>query len=138
MQGGRSWLAFMDRSRIPQGSRRACICKFSRQKHRFFYICGKTGNLWLSIDLHTQARSLKHPFQDFQTPISRYVLLFTKLLFYKNSLKALQKRALQKLSASRLYESSLNALRKLSKSLREEALRKLSESGLSKSSTKAG
>ena len=34
-QGGRGWLAFGDRSRIPQSFRRARICKFSRQKRRF-------------------------------------------------------------------------------------------------------
>ena len=60
--------------------------------------------------------------------------------------KALQKWALQKLYESRLYESSLKALRKLSesslKTLRKQALRKLSESftkalrKLSKSSLK--
>ena len=46
-QGGRGWLAFGDRSRIPQGFRRARICKFLQQKV-VFNDCGKTGNLWLS------------------------------------------------------------------------------------------
>ena len=50
-QGGRGWLAFVDRSRIPQSFRRARICKFLRQKRRFLH-CGKTGHLWLSKDLH--------------------------------------------------------------------------------------
>ena len=35
-QGGRSWLAFGKRKIIPQSFRRARICKFSRQKRRFY------------------------------------------------------------------------------------------------------
>ena len=38
LQGGRSWLAFGERKIIPQSFRRARICKFSRQKRRFFTI----------------------------------------------------------------------------------------------------
>ena len=38
VQGGRGWLAFGDRSRIPQSFRRARICKFLRQKHRFLQL----------------------------------------------------------------------------------------------------
>merc|ERR1712192_60026 len=38
MQGGRGWLAFGDRSRIPQSFRRARICKLSRQKRRFLQL----------------------------------------------------------------------------------------------------
>ena len=52
IQGGRGWLAFVDRSKIPRGFRRARFCKFSR-KNINFYNCGKTGHLWLSKDLHT-------------------------------------------------------------------------------------
>ena len=37
-QGGRSWLAFGERKIIPQRFRRARICKFSRQKHRFLQL----------------------------------------------------------------------------------------------------
>ena len=87
-QGGRGWLAFGDYSRIHQSFRRARICKFSRQKHRFLIaekqaICGcqktctHTGTfpqtpflmfryvLWLCTGCqrtytHTQTRSLKH------------------------------------------------------------------------------
>ena len=35
MQGGRGWLTFVDRSRIPQSFLRARICKFLRQKRHF-------------------------------------------------------------------------------------------------------
>ena len=38
-QGGRGWLAFGDRSEIPQSFRRVRIFKV--------YNCGKTCNLWL-------------------------------------------------------------------------------------------
>ena len=104
-QGGRGWLAFGDRSRIPQSFRRARICKFSRQKHRFLIaekqaICGCQ-------------KTCTHTGTFPQTPflMFRYVLWLCT-----GCTKALQKWALQKLYESRLYESSLKALRKLSES----------------------
>ena len=93
---------------------------------------------------HTQARSLKHPFWCLDMYFG-YVLVVRKLSksgLSKSSTKALWKlsesspKALWKLYESRLYESSLKALRK-------QALRKLSESSpkalrkLSESSLKA-
>ena len=51
-QPGRSWQAFVDRGRILQSFRRARKCKFSRQKHRFFYNRAETDNLWLSKDYY--------------------------------------------------------------------------------------
>ena len=38
LQGGTSWLAFVERKIIPQGFRRAHIFKFSRQKRRFLQL----------------------------------------------------------------------------------------------------
>ena len=62
-QGGRSWLAFGDRCRIPQSFRRARICKFSGQKFRFFLQLVESRPFVVVKRLtHTQARSLKHPF----------------------------------------------------------------------------
>ena len=36
IQGGRGWRAFDERKIIPESFRRACICKFLRQKRTFF------------------------------------------------------------------------------------------------------
>ena len=62
LQGGRGWLAFVHRSRIPQSFRRARICKFSRQKHRFFFKRENRPFVVVKRLTHTHARSLKHPF----------------------------------------------------------------------------
>ena len=155
-QGGRGWLAFGDRSRIPQSFRRARICKFSRQKHCFLQLRENRPFVVVKRLTHTQARSLKHPFWCLDMYFG-YVLVVRKLS--KSSTKALWKlsesspKALWKLYESRLYESSLKALRKqalrkLSESSPKalwklsgnstKALQKLSESRLSKSSPKAG
>ena len=61
-QGGRGWLAFADRTRIPQSFRRARICKFSRQTHRFLQLRENRPFVVVKRLTHTQARSLKHPF----------------------------------------------------------------------------
>ena len=61
-QGGRGWLAFVDRNRIPQSFRRARICKFSRQKRRFLQLRENRPFVVVKRLTHTQARSLKHPF----------------------------------------------------------------------------
>ena len=61
-QGSRGWLAFGDRSRIPQSFRRARICKFSRQKRRFLQLRENRPFVVVKRLTHTQARSLKHPF----------------------------------------------------------------------------
>ena len=81
LQGGRGWLAFGDRSRIPQSFWRARICKFSQQKRCFLQLQENRPFVVVKRLTHTQAR-----------------------------------KALRKLSESRLHESSLKALRKLSKS----------------------
>ena len=62
-------------------------------KNIVFHNCGKTGNFWLSKDLHThtQARSLKHPFR---------CLDIYKSSPKAGSPKALWKQALQKFSQS--------------------------------------
>ena len=61
-QGGRGWLAFGDRSRIPQSFRIARICKSSGQKRPFLQL--RENRLFVGVKrlTHTQARSLKHPF----------------------------------------------------------------------------
>ena len=61
-QGGRGWLAFGDRSRIPQSFRRARIFKFSRQKRRFLQLRENRPFVFVKRLTHTQAGSLKHPF----------------------------------------------------------------------------
>ena len=57
-------VAFVHRSRNPQSFRRARICKFARQKRRFFLQLQENRPF---VDLkrltHTQARSLKHTFR---------------------------------------------------------------------------
>ena len=61
-QGGRGWLAFGDRSRIPEGFRRARICKFSRQKRLFLQLRDNRPFVVVKRFTQTQTRSLKHPF----------------------------------------------------------------------------
>ena len=69
-------------------------------KNVVFYNCGKTGHLWLSKDLHTHTGTFP------QTPflMLRYVLWLCT-------------GCTKELYESRLYESSLKALKKLSESL---------------------
>ena len=62
MQGGRGWLAFVDRNRIPQSFQRTRICKFSRQKRCFLQLWENRPFVVVKRLTHTQARSLKHPF----------------------------------------------------------------------------
>ena len=157
---GVGWLSG-DCSRIPQSFRRARVCKFSRQKRCFLQLRENRPFVVVKRLTHTQARSLKHPFWCLDMYFG-YVLVVRKLSksgLSKSSTKALWKlsesspKALWKLYESRLYESSLKALRKqalrkLSESSPKalwklsgnstKALRKLSESRLSKSSPKAG
>ena len=61
-QGGRGWLAFGDRIRNPQSFRRARICKFSRQKHRFLQLPENRPFVVVKRLTHIQASSLKCPF----------------------------------------------------------------------------
>ena len=58
-QGGRGWLAFGDRSRIPQSFRRARICKFSRQKRYFLQLRENRPFVVVKRLTHTQVLSLK-------------------------------------------------------------------------------
>ena len=122
MQGSRSWLAFGERNKIPFRFRRARICKFLRQKHRFFTIegkqaiCGCPKALW---KLFT-AGSSKVLWNILE---SRLFESFLKILrkqalrkLYESSLKAGSPKALWTFSESRLSKRSLKALRKLSKS----------------------
>ena len=103
------WLAFVERSRIPQRFRRARICKFSRQKHCFFYDWGKTGNLWLSKDLNTHRHISWNTLLDVHIYTSfNKVSIFLKL--FENSTKALQKPSERFTKA--FSESSTKALRK--------------------------
>ena len=86
MQGGRGWLAFVHRSRIPQSFRRMRICKFLGQKHCFLQLRGKKQFVVIKRPTHTQERSLKHPFRSLDRNF-----FFTKLSkrgLYKSSLKA--------------------------------------------------
>ena len=59
-QGGRGWLAFGDRSRIPQSFRRARICKFSRQKRRFLQLRENRPFVVVKRLTHIQASSLAY------------------------------------------------------------------------------
>ena len=57
VQGGRGWLAFSHRKKIPQSFRRARSRNFLRQNIVCLYDQGETGNLCLSRDFHTQRHS---------------------------------------------------------------------------------
>ena len=56
-QGGRGWLAFGERNKIPLSFSRARICKFSRQKHRLFTISEHSLKAGSSKDLWKLAKS---------------------------------------------------------------------------------
>ena len=151
-QGGRGWLAFVHRSKIPQSSRRA----------RFLWLRENRELVVVKRLTHTQACSLKHPFSWKKDNVKAGWLLWKALLkLTESSLRTLWKlsesstKALRKISESGLSKSSakagsLKAFWKLYKSspkadslktLSEsstKALRMLSESGLSKSSPKEG
>ena len=70
IQGGRGWLAFVDRSRIPLSFRRAHICSFLRQKNCFLRFTENRKFVVVKELTHTD----KFP----QTPflMLRYILLF--------------------------------------------------------------
>ena len=112
-QGGRGWLAFGDRSRIPLELSESAYVQIFATKTSCFTIAGKQAT---HTHRHVPSNTL------FSVQIcTMYFVICT------GCTKALQKWALQK-----LYKSSLKALRKLFESSLK-ALRKLSEN-----STKAG
>ena len=109
IQGGRGWLAFVERSRIPQTFRRTRICELLRHKCRFLLLRESKQAVVIKGLKHTKTSFLKHPFRCLDMYFFLQSFNFTKALWklYESSLKAGSPDALPKQDDFRkkLYES---------------------------------